>query len=552
MSQKIKYILLFIVSMPFVVYGQGGSLDGGEIKVEKEIGLEVSTAVKEFAKMDKVVKKEEKADLNYELKLLKYELPSLNPSITPAQLHHDNIESLYGNYVKAGFGNYTTPYLDAFFNAMRSDELDYGVHIRHLSSQEGDVLKELSGSSHNEVEVFGSYFMGNNKLSAKLAYDRRGLAYYGYEPVGDEVLERDSIKQIYNLVDFSVDYQLNPEGKDLSIRPYLDFYYFSDNYDAIEYGVTVGGKGAYAIDDEKSIDVDLNAFINQTEQDTVTFSRHLFSLSPSLKGKLDQLTYEVGFRFVYSTDTNALDKNTYIYPNVNAYYEIDKGVLGAFAKIEGGLDRMNLRSVTEQNPFTGQAIDLVHQNTMVDATLGVEFVPMSESIVRLGIGYGLIGNMGFFINNPDDVSRFALVYDSANVGHFHATLEASTKIKDVRASLSTTFNSYGVSDTMQEAWHKPSIVNKLDVSYNHRDKWNFDLGVYHYGGIKALTIDEESNLVTNNLDAVFDISLGVDYYINEQLGAFLKLQNIANQNYQMYNRYEVRGIQFLIGASYSF
>ncbi len=58
--------------------------------------------------------------------------------------------------------------------------------------------------------------------------------------------------------------------------------------------------------------------------------------------------------------------------------------------------------------------------------------------------------------------------------------------------------------------------------------------------------------VTVTLDSYFDANAHVGYRITDQISAFAKVNNIANQDYQRWFNYKVQSIQFLIGATYQF
>jgi outer membrane receptor protein involved in Fe transport len=54
------------------------------------------------------------------------------------------------------------------------------------------------------------------------------------------------------------------------------------------------------------------------------------------------------------------------------------------------------------------------------------------------------------------------------------------------------------------------------------------------------------------LDSYFDLNAHLGYKHSERLTGFLKLNNIANQQYERWMNYPVQGFQFLIGANYKF
>jgi len=55
-----------------------------------------------------------------------------------------------------------------------------------------------------------------------------------------------------------------------------------------------------------------------------------------------------------------------------------------------------------------------------------------------------------------------------------------------------------------------------------------------------------------NLDSYFDLNAHVGYKYNAKLTAFLKGNNLANQQYNRWANFPVQGIQVLLGANYKF
>ncbi len=54
------------------------------------------------------------------------------------------------------------------------------------------------------------------------------------------------------------------------------------------------------------------------------------------------------------------------------------------------------------------------------------------------------------------------------------------------------------------------------------------------------------------LDSYFDLNAHVGFKYNARLTAFLKGNNLANQQYNRWANFPVQGIQVLIGANYKF
>ena len=94
-------------------------------------------------------------------------------------------------------------------------------------------------------------------------------------------------------------------------------------------------------------------------------------------------------------------------------------------------------------------------------------------------------------------------------------------------------------------------------NYNFSKKWNL-AGTVFYSGSRQDTTNFEGIFIPQpitpnvTLDSFLDANLQLDYQVTNQWGAFVKVHNIANQNYQRWNHYPVQGLQVLAGASYKF
>src|SRR6185503_9487831 len=99
-----------------------------------------------------------------------------NPEpIKPATLEGEPLKRLYKGYVKAGFGNYTTPYGEFFYNSVRSRENGWGIHLKHLSSVATLENKGFSGYSDDAVNLYGKKFIRKYTLFGDADYDRNVL-----------------------------------------------------------------------------------------------------------------------------------------------------------------------------------------------------------------------------------------------------------------------------------------------------------------------------------------------------------------------------------------
>src|SRR5690606_12035175 len=73
--------------------------------------------------------------ISYALLPVKGEVPAQVDSIDAARLNIQLAqEKLYKGFVKAGFGLYTTPLAEVYYDQTRSRTNGYGLHYKHMSS----------------------------------------------------------------------------------------------------------------------------------------------------------------------------------------------------------------------------------------------------------------------------------------------------------------------------------------------------------------------------------------------------------------------------------
>ncbi len=108
------------------------------------------------------------------------------------------------------------------------------------------------------------------------------------------------------------------------------------------------------------------------------------------------------------------------------------------------------------------------------------------------------------------------------------------------------------------AWYRPTTEGKLKLTYDVNERLAFNTTFLYQGGRYAKIWDDgpywkyPPRYYAEKLKDVFDLSLGADYKINDQVTAFALLDNVAHQKYQLFYNYPVTGIQFFAGVKLKF
>lgn len=186
----------------FKAFAQGGGkLDNSVFEVEKSKVLVLPEASRNFEKfrLDPPEKKTNTVTYRFN----DYKLPDQDVPLSARVLtiKQEDLKKLYGNYIKAGYGNYSTPYLKGYFHNKRDDRASYGAYLSHISSN-GPVKN--SDVSNSEIGASAETYSGNFTIGGRANYERDSYKFYGYNPDLMRDNEERDIDQNFNRVNGEV------------------------------------------------------------------------------------------------------------------------------------------------------------------------------------------------------------------------------------------------------------------------------------------------------------------------------------------------------------
>ena len=533
-----------------------GEIDDAEVVIEKNREIELPEASRQFERVPPNDVQAPQVKVAYQFEEVKPQLPTIDPKIRVLKIKEPPLDKLYGNYLKLGFGNFLTPYVDFFANNTRNDEYAYGVHVEHLSSRFGPVDRDNSGNSHTQVGVDGKYFINGNTLSGALGYERNRYHFYGYQP-GLE-FTRDQIKQIFNVLSAQLTLERDQVDKPFDYRIGGSLKNLSDAYAASESQIGLQVDLGYTINEQLAFEINNDLYLTTRKDQpistdaTTTAHRNLFRINPVVTFSTDAdptegLVFRAGFRAVYENDTidNA---GLHIYPDLSAEYSLADG-FSVYAGLDGDIERTSLLRFIEENPYLAPNVPLLHSNRTLALRGGLKGRFSSAVGFHAGFSAGNYKNLYFYANSALDSTRFTVLYDQERTLRFNPFLEISINSAErFRTVLRGDYFAYGVNQ-VAEPWHRPTSQLSVLSSYNAYDKLLFTAEFMVLGGIKAINLESD---VTKDLDTITDLSFQADYLFSSRFSTFLQLKNIFAQNYERFLNYPSRGLMVMGGASYSF
>ena len=547
------FFLFSGIFIPVEMLGQGQS---EEVTIIAPYNPTVTTAQK-INRNPKIrfTEPEDLPQIEYDIQSVRINTRVAPANPKPSRVPADPKKDLYRSHMRAGFGNYLTPYFELWVNSIQSDEFNAGAHIGHISSfgQIEDYGK--STFSNTLAEAYASKFFNDNTFDVKLAYSNRIVHRYGYNPEEFQtfaVLDED-IKQSFNKIGLNLGLSSNKTHNDaFNYHILLDGHYLFDKFETNETGLFLRSGIAKKMDmfnnrraQELGLDIDADYYMNKDSLGS--YNGGIISGTPFLDMDLEPYRIFVGLKVSYRMDSAS---KVHFYPVVKAEASLLENMIVVYAGVDGGLDRVSYDILTTENPFVNSIMPLDYSDRY-DFYGGVRG-RISEIVdFNFGLKYQMIENLPLFVNDTGTMlgNTFAIVYDKAGIFNIYGELGFRSR-SDFGLLFKAGYKTYSM-DTELKAWHKPGLELGLEAYYIIKEKLTLSANLSSMQGVYARTF-VNGTITPEQLDAWFDLGLGGEYHINSQFSAFLKLNNLLNNGYFKWYKYPVQKFNAMAGIGFSF
>ena len=541
---------LALLGVHFLAFSQDwdeeGEIRDAEVVIEKDKVIELPFANRNYEKIPPFPFQQQKNKLTYRFKSFEPILPRHNPRVRVLKVAVDPPEDYFGNYAKAGFGNFVTPYAELFLHNKRNENYAVGFHGKHLSSRNGPVDGENSGNSETLLNAFGQVFRGDITLSGDVAYKRNGLRFFGYDQ-SLEVLE-DTIRQSYDQV--SVDLGLSKFNSEDPFNGSLNIGInnLNDDFQASEFQFYANGRASYRVNDTFSGAFDIDFVTINQDDSLISNSRTIFSVNPQLIYRSGNLTVSGGVTIATQNDTLANGNGVRIFPDAKVTYQLSKS-LQVFGGLGGGIEKVALQTLLDENQFLQSQLPIFNTINRIKFFGGIRGSLPGNLSYQTGFAFDRFRNLFFFVNDPSDSTRFIPIYDIDNTNRINVYGELIWQKNSLFQS-SLRFDVYGYSTSLvDEAFHRPNFTLNWQNTLNLYDKIRLNADVYIITGLDALApVTDE----TVSLDNIVDISIKGEYLFSKAFSAFISVDNLLSQDYERFLNYPSRSIQVIAGIGFSF
>jgi len=485
-------------------------------------------------------------------------------SLSPVFVEINPGETYRRNYLRAGFGNYMTPYAELFTNSLQSDEFALGFHARHLSSTGQIEDYATSAYSQNEASLYGKRYLKDKVLSAKLEYDRDVVHYYGFEPENYAGLDLsdDDLKQCFSLIGANIGLESNyKRGKKMNYAGLLDFYYLNDLYETNEMMVALdlnlNSKNEYfAFVEKQELGIDLAVDYYNNKDSIQSQGTTIAKLKPYINLDFEYLNLFIGVEGALASDSSS---KFYVYPEVRASYQVIPDYLRFYVSVTGGLHRNSYREITSINPWVNPIFPLGNTNTKFNIKGGLTGMFSQVIDYNFSVSYADVDNMLFFVNdflspyNPETsinlANKFTGVYDQVKITAVNLEL-GYRQSEQLQVLFTADYRNFKMTNE-EKPWQTPAFIAKASAKYRLNRNISLTADLFYNSCIYARTYDKNLQAVKKRSGFV-DVNLGGEYMFTDRISVFVQLNNVAAVKYFRWYNYPSQRINVMGGLTFSF
>lgn len=484
------------------------------------------------------------------------------PRIRPITYKSDEeIADAYNGYVKLGAGLPKSIYGDGAYNKLiklqNKSSLDIGLNAFHHQADYSNNTVENQRFGLSKVAGKGTYY--DNKgyaVAGNMGYTSNRVSYYGYSFDRfdlNENIDKEVVKQTFGIFDLGAKiFNGVQTAGDLNYSAGFDFYTMGDDKAANENGFDLKINATKWIRGKHSFDIGLRTDFTKFKVNGEEQKLNNYWLTPSFTFHGSAIKVKAGVNLASSDDE-------YLpFPEAEVVVNLTGNELAFYTGVTGGLEKNDLRSLSTYNPYiyTQFPIGTLRNTKFYHVYAGLKGnLKMFEYMIQGGykptndLALYYFRFMDYTVPSESLIHDFDIRYDDVNIINVRASLKA-TILKGLTLTGVLSQNFYDMSK-QRRAWHLPALdANFMAVYITPDNKLRVKAQLNLQDGVTANDIGGESRW--KELNALYDISVGGEYWFIKNVGAFLEVNNLLNNKRERWIFYPTYGINALVGVTARF
>jgi len=468
-------------------------------------------------------------------------VPGLMPvSIRPLALNIDSSDSwANSNYIKAGFGNLSTPFAEAGFSF--GDQLTkFNVFASHISSN-----GKIENQDYSQTAVKGHFFTpiaSNHEFHGNLGFRQDKYYQFGYDKNLFNFSKSDLLKR-YNTISAEVGLRnMAPTEFGLSYHPDLKIDIFSDNLKNNESNAVLDLPLIKSVGEALALKVGFNAdFTRYTPDNAEAINNNIITTPVALIFKTPNLRFQAGLTPSWDNDLFRLLPSFMVdFPIAKEKWVIQAGWFSYFNK--GSYQRF-----ASINPYMAAPVEL--RNTrMVERYVGFKGTLFHTFTYNAKLGSTEFHNTPLFVNDGQSGKSFNIIFEEKL-----QAMQIQGELGFLRGevfALQAGFNWYSFNNQQTEdrAW------GMIPLELTARLRWMImkDLWLKSDLFLWDGPLYKKQDGSSDRLPGAFDLNAGLEFRITKNLMLWAQFNNITNSKYQRWNQYYNYGFNMLGGVTLSF
>ncbi|MGM0649825.1 MAG: hypothetical protein ACQES1_04875 [Bacteroidota bacterium] len=557
-------LLVFLCMTSHFAMGQDEEDDGDITDQQVTVLTEYTPVISDATRIEKLPEVKDTFDVNPEFD---YDIFSKRQSgdykpdpLKAARLEDKQEDKLDNGYARLMLGSKLMLNADIHYNNTRKHNLNWGINGSHRSGHgrlENMIKKVYAGYNKNMIGAFAKRMFPHATLSGSVDFRSNQHFFYGYNPedkksgpgfrsdfISDEQYQRYNIVSVKTRTASRFN---NVKKMNYDIGLNYDFWFDAkqnqEHY--LDFNLNLNKK----IKKER---VGADAALVIMPANYLNASPMYISLSPYLAHHTENFKAKLGLRGKSRFVDDSI--SYHFYPDIHIEHNIADIIL-PYASFTGNLEEYSTKEISLINPFMNDALKISEANIKQHVTVGFKGRITDAVQFNLNGQYVKSDNQHFFVNDYGTSlrNRFTVTYSDVELFKAYGELNFDFG-QNFNLRVHGKYNLFTYLPDIEHPWHVPSFKSGLYARMRIMPELYVSADAFVLIDRYALVPggSPADPHVSEKLDPAIDVNLKAEYILSQRLNAKLELNNLAGQNYEIWNQYPVYGFHVMAGISYSF
>jgi hypothetical protein len=482
---------------------------------------------------------------------MNYTVPSQNLfyayqpiSLRPLALQQDtNLYLGIRNYIKVGYGNYSTPYVNAGFSFGDGKKMVVNLYANYISSK-----GKIANQDYTQLQIKANaiFFTPKNEVYVGAQLSQNNNYLYGYNH-SLYTFKKDSVRQEFQDLVLTGGVRNTTSGEyGISYNPNITVINFTNKNKVNESTVIANAPITKTFGDAFMLKIDAKAditsYTTKNLASNIKFSNNVFQIAPSIAISSPRFSINAG---IVPTWNNGV----FVWlPNVFAEAQVKEKTFLIQAGWIGRYTKNTYRNLTALNPFL-TTIPFKKNTKEIEYYGGIKATVGKHFSFNLKGGIVSFNDMPLFINDTATDNKAFNISNEKSVQslRIHGDLSFINQDK-FTLTAGLTFNGYTLLQSNAKAWNTVPMEITSSLRWWAFKQVLLKADLYAFSGGNYLTKGNKAQSFSGGTD----ISAGAEFKVNNRFSTWIDINNIANQKYQRWHAYEVYGLNVLGGIRVSF